>query len=104
MVSSKDLYAQEPNNLAPFSISRLRVLKGDAAPKPAVGLLPECAADFLRHFQTLIEMPVDEMNLQLQLPCPYWRPVLANDPKQKDQLLSHLVSLRIVGSPPAEQM
>ena len=68
LVSSKDLYSQEPKNLAPFVFSKLRVLKGDAAPKPAAKLLPPEVADYLLHFETLIEMPVDEMDPQLQLP------------------------------------
>ena len=98
LVSSKDLYGQEPKNLAPFSFEKLRVLKGDAKPKPATSLLPDWAADPLRHFDTLIEMPVDEIDPELQLPRPYWCPVLANNPAQKALLLQHLVDLRIVGA------
>ena len=74
------------------------MLKADALPKPADSLLPGWAADFLRHFSTLIEMPVDEMDPQLQLPRPYWCPVLANSPAQKALLLRHLIELRIVGA------
>ena len=48
LLASKDLCSQEPNHLA-FCFEKLRVLKGDACPKDAIGLLLPEAATFLRH-------------------------------------------------------
>ena len=48
LLSTKDLYSQEPANLAPYNSEKLKVCRGETRPKPALSLLPESAACFLR--------------------------------------------------------
>ena len=52
LISIKDLYSQEPANLAPYNPAKLKVCRGETEPKPAIGLLPESAACFLRDFRS----------------------------------------------------
>ena len=74
LTSSKDLYSQEPANLAAYDASKLRVCRGETRPKPAVHLLPESSASYLRFFRTCIERPDSEC--PDKLPVPYCDPVL----------------------------
>ena len=80
LLFSKDLYSQEPQNLAPYCESKLRVLKGDSFPKEAVPLLPPQAGALLQNFRVSIGRPWDQVPDDLVLPKPYWDPVLAPQP------------------------
>ena len=84
LLQSKDLYTQEPQNLAPYSFDKLKVLKGHSVPKEAVPLLPPQAAGLLQNFQVSIERPWDQIPDDIVLPKPYWDPILANNPEKKE--------------------
>ena len=97
LVSTKDLYGQEPANLAAYDASKLRVCKGDTRPKPACALLPEEAACYLREFRTCIERP--DMDTEGDdMPTPYWDPVLRNSRTLRHQLFRRLLALGIAGA------
>ena len=98
LLLSKDLYSQEPQNLAPYSESKLRVLKGDSFPKDAVPLLPPQAGALLQNFRVSIERPWDQVPDDLVLPEPYWDPVLAHNSEKRHGLFRLLLSLRIAGA------
>ena len=57
LLKSKDLYSQEPQNLAPFCFEKLKVLKGNSFPKEAVPLFPPQAGALLQNFASSIERP-----------------------------------------------
>ena len=97
LLQSKDLYSQEPQNLAPFCFEKLKVLKGDSVPKDAVPLLPPQAGALLQNFASSIERPWDQVPDDLILPRPYWDPILSGSAKQRRALLAHLLSIHIVG-------
>ena len=93
LLQSKDLYSQEPQNIASYCFSKLKVLKGHSVPKDACALLPPEAAGVLNNFHVTIERPLDEVPPDVSLPKPYWDPILANDPQKKFELFSHLLHL-----------
>ena len=93
LLSSKDLYTQEPKNLASFCFEKLRVLKGEARPKDAQHLLPPHAGSLLRHCSVHIERPWDQVPDDLVLPKPYWDPVLANSQPERFRVTEAHLSL-----------
>eukprot|EP00959_Pyramimonas_sp_CCMP1952_P145786 3052289-Pyramimonas_sp.AAC.1 len=58
---STDQYELEPQHLASYDVTRLRVCKGDINPVPVTDLLPAEAAGFLKHFQSQIELSEPEI-------------------------------------------
>ena len=56
-----NLYSGEAAHLADYDISKIRVLRRRRPVLPAVDLLPEHAATYLRHFADLIEKSPSEM-------------------------------------------
>ena len=67
LLSSKDLYSQEPKKLASFSWSGLRVLKNQIRPKNALPFLPPVHASRLRHYKEHILLPPDEAPTDLDI-------------------------------------
>eukprot|EP00972_Heterocapsa_arctica_P054016 7958403-Heterocapsa_arctica.AAC.1 len=47
LLRAKDLYAQEPKNLAPFCAKKLKILRGNVNPKDAKELLPPAMRKYL---------------------------------------------------------
>ncbi|CAK0894775.1 unnamed protein product [Prorocentrum cordatum] len=61
LLASKDLYCQEPKNLAPFDLTKLKVAKGRARPRSAANFLPPLPADMIRNPALCIEKDEGEM-------------------------------------------
>ena len=61
LLAVKDLYAQEPRNLAEYQYEKLKVCRGQVRPKDAKSLLPPEAAGLLRHFVSCIERSSEEI-------------------------------------------
>lgn len=70
VAKSKDMYNQEPVNVAPFDIDLVRVAKGPLRPK-AASLLPPRAAEVFRNFRT--EILKDEAELESSPTARRWR-------------------------------
>ena len=68
LLSSKDLYSQEPKNLARFSWPGLRLLKHKVRPNSALIFLPPVHASRLRHYKQHNLLPPDE-ELRVILLC-----------------------------------
>ena len=80
LLAAKGLYALEPQNLARFELSHLRVAKEDVVPKRASLLLPRLDAAYLERFDRFIERPaslVAAIRESGDLPLPYMDLVLA---------------------------
>ena len=79
MLSSKDLYSQEPKNLVPYDVSKLKVAKGRVVPQNALQFLPPSAAALLSQYQQHIEMEparLDSITETSDPIRPYWDPIL----------------------------
>ncbi len=63
LLASKDLYCQEPKNLATYDINKLKVAKGRAVPRSVTTFLPPMASTMLRHPEIYIEKDESELNL-----------------------------------------
>eukprot|EP00973_Karenia_brevis_P007030 954519-Karenia_brevis.AAC.1 len=61
LLKSRDLYAQEPQNLALYDSNLLKVAKGETVPKNAEHLLPAAVAAYIRHHKTCIQRTDEEM-------------------------------------------
>ena len=99
LLSTKDLYAQEPANLARYQADLLRVCKGDVRPKPARDLLPAAAAGYLSRFGSSIERGADEiseLSKQGLIPKPYWDPVLRRSLPVRIDFFKRLASLGLM--------
>ncbi|CAK0874268.1 unnamed protein product [Prorocentrum cordatum] len=96
-----DQYELEPQHLASYDVTRLRVCKGDIRPVPVAELLPAEAAVFLRHFRSQIELTASEAADRIQqaggLPEPSWDPVLRGDAELRRDFFRRLAKIGIVG-------
>ncbi|CAK0875589.1 unnamed protein product, partial [Prorocentrum cordatum] len=94
LTASRDLYSQEPKNLAEYDIDELKICRSGTVAKDAKSLLPPDAAGLFRHYAHCIERDSDQI-LELQaardFPRPYWDPTLARD---QDGLLLLIDRLR----------
>ncbi|CAK0849661.1 unnamed protein product, partial [Prorocentrum cordatum] len=101
ILRSTDQYELEPQHLASYGVSRLRVCKGDINPVPATDLLPAEAAGFLRHFQSQIELSEPEIAERVReaggMPEPYWDPRLRGDAGLRRDFFRRLARIGIVG-------
>ena len=78
LMKCRDLYSMEPQNLAAFDLSKLKVAKGSVRPRDAKLLLPPEAAGYLRHSDTKMLLNTEEMEEARKLesfPKPYWDPI-----------------------------
>ncbi|CAK0838714.1 unnamed protein product [Prorocentrum cordatum] len=82
LTASRDLYSQEPKNLAEYDIDKLKICRSGTVAKDAKSLLPPDAAGLIRHYARCIERDSEQI-LELQaardFPRPYWDPTLARD-------------------------
>ncbi|CAK0813842.1 unnamed protein product, partial [Prorocentrum cordatum] len=94
LAASRDLYSQEPKNLAEYDIDKLKICRSGTVAKDAKSLLPPDAAGLIRHYAHCIERDSEQI-LELQaardFPRPYWDPTLARD---QDGLLLLIDRLR----------
>ncbi|CAK0809347.1 unnamed protein product, partial [Prorocentrum cordatum] len=101
ILRSTDQYELEPQHLASYDVSRLRVRKGDINPVPVTDLLPAEAAGFLRHFQSQIELSEPEIAERVReaggMPEPYWDPRLRGDAELRRDFFRRLAKIGIVG-------
>jgi hypothetical protein len=73
LLASKDLYCQEPKNLAPFDLTKLKVAKGRARPRSVANFLPPLPADMIRNPALYIEKDEEDMELQSWSGSRRWR-------------------------------
>ena len=101
LCASRDLYSQEPQNLAPYQADKLKVAKGGIVTKSATALLRPEIAGLLSKFRECIERPPAELDQVLSdgsPPVPYWDPVLKSSTEQRHQLFRRLIRLGIFGA------
>ncbi|CAK0825870.1 unnamed protein product [Prorocentrum cordatum] len=101
ILRSTDQYELEPQHLASYDVTRLRVCKGDINPAPVTDLLPAEAACFLRHFQSQIELSEPEIAERVReaggMPEPYWDPRLRGDAELRRDFFCRLARIGIAG-------
>ncbi len=104
LLCAKDLYAQEPKNIAPFCAEKLKILRGDVCPKDAKTLLPPAARKYLEHAWSQIELGEESLadaRRSADFPRPYWDPSLRRDPAKLEGLLRRLFDIGLVSFRPA---
>ena len=100
LLAVKDLYAQEPRNLAEYQYEKLKVCRGQVRPKDAKSLLPLEAAGLLHHFASCIERSSEEIEhikAAEDFPRPHWDPTLKRDRGKLDHLLRRMAALNLAG-------
>ena len=100
LLAVKDLYAQEPRNLAEYQYEKLKVCRGQVRPKDAKSLLPPEAAGLLHHFASCIERSSEEIEhikAAEDSLRPHWDPILKRDKGKLDHLLRRTAALNLVG-------
>ncbi|CAK0791995.1 unnamed protein product, partial [Prorocentrum cordatum] len=99
LLASKGLYCQEPKNLAPFDLTKLKVAKGRARPRSVANLLPPLPADMIRNPALYIEKDQGEMEFMRQHTDPirpYWDPVLRSSRTERWRLFRVLYELGLI--------
>ncbi|CAK0811092.1 unnamed protein product [Prorocentrum cordatum] len=99
LLASKDLYCQEPKNLAPFHLTKLKVAKGRARPRSVANFLPPLPADMIRNPALYIEKDEGEMEFARQHTDPirpYWDPVLRSSRTERWRLFRALYELGLI--------
>lgn len=89
IAKSQDLYTQEPVNLAPFDMDKVRVAKGVLRPKPAAQLLPGEAAETFMNFKdwTLkAEAELEADRARQAFVRPVWDPKLRVSRRERRRL------------------
>ena len=79
LLGTKNLYSQEPKNLARYSAEKLKVIKGAARPKDIRPYLPAYESAILHDYQRYIVRPPKEIAdiAETSDPIhPYWDPTL----------------------------
>ena len=100
LLSSRDLYSQEPKNLVPYDERKLKVAKGDLRPKCAAHFLTGEAAVLYKHAEQHIVRPECEMEdiRQTSDPIrPYWDPRLAKSREERWRLFRRLWEIGPIG-------
>ena len=70
LCASRDLYSQEPQNLAPYQAEKLKVAKGRIVKKSATALLRAEVAGLLTNFRECIERPPSGLDQVLSYGSP----------------------------------
>ncbi|CAK0855523.1 unnamed protein product [Prorocentrum cordatum] len=99
LLASKGLYCQEPKNLAPFDLTKLKVAKGRARPRSVANFLPPLPADMIRNPALYIEKDEGEMEFMRQHTDPirpYWDPVLRSSRTERWRLFRVLYELGLI--------
>ena len=97
MKSCKDLYAEEPHNLASYSYSKLKVLHTQLCPHELVNVLPPHAKALVSRMSTMIEKSPQE--IACDHPCrikPYWDPKLRHSKSEVVRLMVGLAQKGLV--------
>ena len=93
VVRIKDLYSQEPSNLAAYSMDRLRVARGRIEPKPVEDLLPPGLTALVKDYKNQIlksERELEADRLQGAFVQPYWDPQLRQSKRKRRELIAAL--------------
>ena len=97
MKSCKDLYAEEPHNLASYSYSKLKVLHSQLCPHELVSVLPAHAKALVSRMSSMIEKSPEE--IACEPPCrikPYWDPKLRHNRSEVVKLMVGLAQKGLV--------
>lgn len=94
---SNYLYTEEPQNLAPFSFSKVKVLHSKLQPQPLEQVLPPSAKSLLDRATTMIERSADDISKHgVESFVPYWDPTLRRNRKELERLLVGLANSGLV--------
>lgn len=94
---SNYLYTEEPQNLAPFSFSKVKVLRSKLQPQPLEQVLPPSAKSLLDRATTMIERSADDISKHgVESFVPYWDPTLRRNRKELERLLVGLANSGLV--------
>lgn len=102
LLRSKNLYAEEPSNLAPYDPEKLKILRSMVVPKRLETVVPPHVLSILRRKNTMIERCPRDVEVELNKDphaCPsrpYWDPVLKFDPAARVDLIKRLHRVGIV--------
>ena len=97
LVSCKDLYHEEPANLAPYEFSKIKVLNSELNPRPLREMVPRFVRGIIDRFDTMIEKSAEEV--ASSNPCnikPYWDPKLRSSPRELKKLVVRLSQIGLV--------
>ena len=88
LLQAKDLYSQEPQHLAPYDPSLLKILSTVAQPLPATTLLPPEESSVLSKPELLARSSEDleQHSFKHSCPKPYWDPLLRKPSTRRDFL------------------
>ena len=94
LLQAKDLYSQEPQHVAPYDPSLLKILSTVAQPLPATTLLPPEESSVLSKPELLARSSEDleQHSLKHSCPKPYWDPLLRK-PSTRGDFLRHLAKV-----------
>ncbi len=97
MVACKDLYQEEPANLAPYDYSKIKVLQSSLKPRDLKTMVPGFVQGILRRFDTMIEKSNSELSEQGSCRIkPYWDPRLKSSPSELKKLVVRLSQIGLV--------
>ncbi|CAK0858852.1 unnamed protein product [Prorocentrum cordatum] len=100
LLASRDLYSQEPKNLAEYDISKLKICRSGTVAKDAKTLLPPETAGLIKHYRHCVERDAEQI-LEAQVaqvfPRPYWDPKLARDHDSLFELVDRLRDANLIG-------
>lgn len=91
MATVQDLYHEEPANLAPYDVGKVKVLHSDLQPRNLQDMVPRFVKGILSRFDSMIERSASDL-AQLG-PCPikpYWDPTLRRSPSLIKDLVVRL--------------
>ena len=100
LLASKDLYSQEPKNLAAYDEQKLKVAKGELRPQCIASALPPEAAALFRHPDRFIERSEAELEdiRNTSDPIkPYWDPALSSSRTKRWALFKRLWQVKLLG-------
>lgn len=95
--SCKDLYMEEPSNLAPYDYSKIKVLHSDLKPRDLSTMVPRFVKGILDRYDTMIERSASEISAMGECPYkPYWDPALRQSTKEVHRLMVGLAQKGLV--------
>ncbi|CAK0791446.1 unnamed protein product [Prorocentrum cordatum] len=100
LLASRDLYSQEPKNLAEYDISKLKICRSGTVAKDAKTLLPPETAGLIKHYKHCVERDAEqilEARAAVDFPRPYWDPKLARDHDSLFELVGRLRDANLIG-------